>query len=162
MNTHSSHLGIKKPLPTGGKAVASTALTREEREFGEAGARSGVRYPLNRLKVLCAPAIDRMSGGLLFGGAIGCAEVGPINIGADVFRTHGTMGDALDAGAVVGWYVATAHPVAHHLRRNPQFSGQRRLASDDVDGFFEGFHAATINRWVRHVNKCRQKNSPCV
>lgn len=58
--------------------------------------------------------VARISGGLL-GLAVGGAEVGPIDIGAEVFAADGAIRCFLDRWAMLGWHLP--HPV-FPLRHN--------------------------------------------
>lgn len=155
MERHRNHQGIKKPAPTGRKARGKETLTREGREFGEAAMTVAVS-PLDTQNRGLVMAANDMSGGLLLGGAggaVGRADVGPLDIGAQVFAADGAIGGPLDGGTIVGRNVSAAVPVADNLRRNAQRSRQCGLASGDLKGFSQGIHVATINTWGTQVNR---------
>ena len=110
---------------------------------------SAQRYPLGSKGVLVMPAIDRMmSGGLLFGGAVGCAEVGPVHIGAEILAADSTVRGLFDFRAILGRNARLA-PCLDGLIG---FHAQRFLggfqATHELDGLVEMFgsliHGATV------------------
>lgn len=86
----------------------------------------------------------RMSGRLL-GLAVGGAQVGPIDIGAQVFAADGAVGCLLNRwAALCGNWSLLFYPLIHGRRSNADQSGQSRLTTDDFTGCLNGkvFHKA--------------------
>ena len=133
----------KKPAPTGKKVRAKETHTREVRVLGEAGVRSGLRYPLDRQKVLRAPAIDRISGGFL---AVCLAEIGPVDIGPKVFAADGALGGFFDGWAAFGGHWSTAlDPFIDGRRLNAEQPGHRRLTASDFTSLLDSFFLHASN-----------------
>lgn len=81
----------------------------------------------------------------VLGLAVGGAEVGPIDIGAQVFAADGAVGGLLNRwAALCGNGSLLFYPLIHGRRSNADQSGQSRLTTDDFTGCLNGkvFHKA--------------------
>ena len=86
-----------------------------------------------------------VASGSLFQIARAVAEVGPIDIGAQVFAADGAVGCLLDSrAALCRNRPLLLYPLIHGRRSNADQSGQSRLTTDDFTGCLNGkvFHKA--------------------
>jgi hypothetical protein len=96
---------------------------------------------------VCAACIDKsaMESGRLFvvfcDGAIGCAQVGPVDVGAQVFAADGAVGGLFDFNAAL-YRDAGSRPLRHGSGRNAKVIGQVALASYDLCGSLDLVHDA--------------------
>ena len=81
------------------------------------------------------------------------AQVGPIDIWAQVFAADGAIGGALDGWAMVGRDVSARQPVIDNLRNNANGSRQNALAAETIYGLSECFHGDHH----KHVGIARQQ-----
>lgn len=103
--------------------------------------------------MLVTSAIDRMSGSL-FLVAVGGAEIGPVDIGAEVFAADSAFGGALDGWAAFGWNgPPTLDPFIDGRRFNAEQSGHRRLAASDFTSPFDSFFLHAANYKARPYPK---------
>ena len=68
------------------------------------------------------------------------AEVGPIDIGAQVFAADGASSSAFDGWAVFSWNVAASQPVIDHLRNYANRAGQNTLGAEMRNCLLKCFH----------------------
>ena len=141
MDTHSSHRGRKKPLPTGGRQGQGTALVREEARVGAASVIVERRHPLNRLLMTIALALN-MSGGFL---AVGLPKIGPVDIGAQVFAADGACSSFFNVDAAVDGDIPT-DPLTDCSGSDRQQPRQIALASNCFCGFLDWVHAQSLDR----------------
>lgn len=89
-------------------------------------------------------------------GAVGSAQVGPLDIGAHFFAADSAICGGLDRGAILGRDLAVAGgELADVALGYAKQFGQRGLASDDVAGLFDCSHKANIARLIVDVNSPR-------
>ena len=98
---------------------------------------------LGRLHFLAVFHVDRGS----------AAQVGPVNVGAQVFAADGSLCGALNSWAMVGRDVSTRQPVIDNLRNNANGSRQNALAAETIYGLSECFHGDHH----KHVGIARQQ-----
>lgn len=141
MDTHRSHLKEKSPCQPAGRHGQGTALAGRWREFGAASAIDDGRYPLCRLSVGIALALN-MSSGLL---AVGLTKIGPVDVGSKFFAAHGPCGSFFNVDAAVDGDIPT-DPLTDCSRSDRQQPRQIALASNCFCGFLDWVHSQSLDR----------------
>lgn len=87
------------------------------------------------------------------GAGAGLAQVGPVDVGAELLAGHRATRRFFDRWAIVRRHVSTPMPVAHHLLFHPQRPGEFRLGAEG----FEGLRQCTHGAHYQHVGiACQQ------
>lgn len=66
------------------------------------------------------------------------AQVGPLDIGAQVFAPHGAAGRPFNARAILGRHAAARLPHGDQALADPEKTREAGLTADVIDGALEG------------------------
>lgn len=127
-----------------------SALTSARREESTSRIARAARYTLISSSLFDLGSCKHWGFGSGGRGGRGVAQVGPIDVGAQVFAADGAIGGALDGWALVRRNVSPGKPVMNNLRHHAEQFCQTTLPADLRDCFNKSFHA-TENKHVGNL-----------